>query len=91
MHRITSSSIPRLADGLRVSWDIDEASFVLLYPEGMVVLDTLADLVLRHCDGSLTVAQIIAKLTSHPDDANTARRVWTHLALAAHRGWIIFD
>jgi pyrroloquinoline quinone biosynthesis protein D len=51
-----------LTSGFRLQWEKSQASYVLLYPEGMVTLNTSAAEILKLCDGNHSIAAIIAVL-----------------------------
>jgi pyrroloquinoline quinone biosynthesis protein D len=59
---IVAGSRPRLRRGVRCGYDEVRDRHVMMYPEGVLVLnDTAADVV-RHCDGVATVAEITSAL-----------------------------
>lgn len=62
MHNVSTHAIPELAEGLRICWEEEEQAYVLLYPEGMVVLNHSVGDLLQRCDGYLTVEEIIAQM-----------------------------
>jgi pyrroloquinoline quinone biosynthesis protein D len=43
-------SVPSVAKLFRFQWEEAQACFVLLYPEGMVKLNTAAGEILKRCD-----------------------------------------
>lgn len=55
-------SRPRLARGSRLRWDEARQSWVVLAPERVILLDETAHEIVRRCDGSATVAEIVADL-----------------------------
>ena len=62
MNAIADTSKPRLADKARVKWDAVREKHLLLFPEGVLVLNKTAHDVLTLCDGQRTVAEIINAL-----------------------------
>lgn len=56
------SSRPRLRSGVRLVFDDVRGRHVLLYPEGVLLLNQTAAAVLERCDGSVTVDELIAEL-----------------------------
>jgi len=61
---------PRLADKARLKWDAVREKHLLLYPEGVLVLNQTAHDVLALCDGQRAVAEIVKVLaTQHASDA----------------------
>ena len=58
----TAPSRPRLARGSRLRWDEARQSWVVLAPERVILLDETAHEIVRRCDGTATVAEIVADL-----------------------------
>ena len=53
---------PRLAPGVRLHFDKTREAWVLLGPERVIEAEGPASEILRRCDGSRTVAQIVDEL-----------------------------
>jgi pyrroloquinoline quinone biosynthesis protein D len=53
---------PRLAPGVRLHFDKARDAWVLLAPERVIETEGPASEILRRCDGSRTVAQIVDEL-----------------------------
>jgi pyrroloquinoline quinone biosynthesis protein D len=81
-------AIVRIAPTYRFQWEPMQNSHVLLYPEGMVKLNPSASEILKYCDGSRTVRQIIEGLKERFPDANLDDDVLNFLKGAQERGWI---
>ena len=64
MNAIADISKPRLADKARLKWDAVREKHLLLFPEGVLVLNKTAHDVLALCDGQRTVAEIINALAA---------------------------
>lgn len=62
MQKVSTHSIPELTEGARVCWEDDEQAYVLLYPEGMIVLDRAMSDLLQHCDGNQTIEEIFSHM-----------------------------
>ena len=79
---------PAVATMFRLQFEPAQDSWVLLYPEGMVKLNTPAAEILRRCDGRRSVDEIVAELELA--FAQTALRddVCTFLSQARQRGWL---
>ncbi|WP_343717513.1 pyrroloquinoline quinone biosynthesis peptide chaperone PqqD [Inquilinus sp.] len=58
----TVPSRPQLARGSRLRWDEARQSWVVLAPERVILLDETAHEIVRRCDGTATVAEIVADL-----------------------------
>ncbi len=59
MNAVADSSRPRLADKARLKWDAVREKHLLLFPEGVLVLNPTARAVLELCDSQRTVANIV--------------------------------
>jgi pyrroloquinoline quinone biosynthesis protein D len=53
---------PRLAPGVRLHFDVARDAWVLLGPERVIETEGPASEILRRCDGSRTVSQIVDEL-----------------------------
>lgn len=80
---------PRLSSLYRMQFEASQGCWVLLYPEGMVKLNSSAAEILRRCDGESNVEQLIATLErdyAHPDLSD---QVHHFLNDARGHGWIV--
>ena len=73
---------PRLAPGVRLHFDQTRDAWVLLAPERVLEMEGPASEILRRCDGSRTVPQIIDELAKiyNADRAEIATDVANMLA-----------
>jgi pyrroloquinoline quinone biosynthesis protein D len=62
MAAISNSARPRLADKVRLKWDAVRSKHLLLFPEGVLVLNPTAHEILELCDGRRTFEEIIKML-----------------------------
>ena len=81
----------RIAALYRLQWEDSQQAYVLLYPEGMVKLNSSAGEILRRCDGTRTAADIIADLKRDFPDADLEDDVLNLLSAARDNGWICAD
>jgi pyrroloquinoline quinone biosynthesis protein D len=58
---------PRLASKVRLRWDSVRGKAMLLYPEGILVLNPTAQAVLELCDGQRTLQEIVKELARRFD------------------------
>jgi pyrroloquinoline quinone biosynthesis protein D len=77
-----------LRNGHRIQWEEAQQSYVLLFPEGMIQLNESAAEILKRCDGSKTVQQIIDDLGRDYPDVDLSQDVLTFLAEAQQKSWI---
>jgi pyrroloquinoline quinone biosynthesis protein D len=85
---MTGAERPSIRAGFRLQWEAVQNSFVLLYPEGMVKLNTSAAEILRRCNGARTVDEIVADLEKTFQRSGLQEDVKGFLDLARDQGWI---
>ncbi len=66
--RLDAAAVPRLGRGVRMRFDRTRDRHVLLLPETVVVLNATGTAILELCDGSRTVAEIVAALRERYGD-----------------------
>jgi pyrroloquinoline quinone biosynthesis protein D len=88
---MNDSSVPTIAAGYRFQWEEAQNCYVLLYPEGMVTLNSTAGEILKYCDGTKNVEEIIAVLQRQYPEAELAEDVHEFLEIAYENGWICTD
>lgn len=79
---------PTLAIGVRMQYESVQQGWVLLYPEGMVQLNQSAAEILRHCDGTRTIAELIQTLEALFETSGIEPEVMNLLGEAKRRAWI---
>lgn len=79
---------PTIGAGFRLQWEPAQETHVLLYPEGMVKLNQSAAAILTRCDGTRTVADIVADLERAYEMAGLMPDVCAFIALAVQRTWL---
>lgn len=79
---------PRVSRRFRLQYEQAQKAWVLLYPEGMVKLNTSAGEILQRCDGERTVAQIVALLEEAFDASDLEGDVLGFLAIALQQHWV---
>ena len=85
---ITPDARPRMAAMFRMQFEAAQDSWVLLYPEGMVRLNTPAAEILNRCDGRRTVDEIVAELEVAFEQTALHDDVVVFLSQAQQRGWL---
>jgi pyrroloquinoline quinone biosynthesis protein D len=81
-------SIPALAPMFRLQYETVQASWVLLYPEGMVRLNGPASEILQRCDGRRTVQQVVEELQQRFGESDLCHDVCEFMREAHGHGWI---
>jgi pyrroloquinoline quinone biosynthesis protein D len=91
MTSIADTTKPRLADKARLKWDAVRKKNLLLFPEGVLVLNKTAHDVLALCDGQRSVAEIVKSLaTQYAIGANAIEGdVKEILQKLAEKGFVI--
>ena len=79
---------PVVATMFRLQFEPAQESWVLLYPEGMVKLNTPAAEILRRCDGGRSVDEIVAELEAAFAQPGLRDDVCAFLGQARERGWL---
>lgn len=87
-NELKMESRPVLADGFRLYWDEEEESYVLLYPEAMIVLDEDYSKVLQCCSGTRTIAEIIQEMEQIDPQNSRDKQVHRQLEQAIDKGWV---
>ncbi|MFI3223397.1 MAG: pyrroloquinoline quinone biosynthesis peptide chaperone PqqD [Methylococcaceae bacterium] len=72
----------------RLQWEEAQQKLVILYPEGMVELNQSSAEILKLCDGTRTVAQIVSDLEQKFATAGLTNDVTAFLEVAIQNGWI---
>ena len=79
---------PAVATMFRLQFEQAQECWVLLYPEGMVKLNAPAAEILRRCDGSRTLDEIVAELQVVFGQVRLRDDVCTFVGEARRRGWV---
>jgi pyrroloquinoline quinone biosynthesis protein D len=85
---VDESAKPVVGRGLRLQWEPAQAAHVLLYPEGMVKLNSSAAAIMSRCDGVRTVAHIVSDIERTYGVTGLAGDVTAFVALAREKGWL---
>lgn len=80
---------PRLARMFRMQYEPVQGAWVLLYPEGMVQLNSSAAEILRRCDGQHSLDEIVVELEAQFTATGLGPQVTDLLQEGQRRGWIV--
>lgn len=72
----------------RLQWEEAQQKDVILYPEGMVELNQSSAEILKLCDGTRTIEQIVADLEQKFSTTGLKDDINQFLDAALHHGWI---
>jgi pyrroloquinoline quinone biosynthesis protein D len=85
---MASHARPLVAPMFRLQFEPAQDAWVLLYPEGMVKLNTPAAEILRRCDGRRSVDDIVEELERAFARGALADDVHAFIDQARERGWL---
>ena len=85
---IEKSARPLLDRRFRLQWEDAQNAHVLLYPEGMIKLNTSAGEILKRCDGRATIAEITASLEETFATGGLSGDVVAFVEMAVHNRWL---
>ena len=88
MSDLPDTARPAIAPGLRLQWEAAQEAHVLLYPEGMVKLNSSAGAIMSRCDGVRTLAQIVADLERTYGVTGLGTDVSAFVTLALEKHWL---
>jgi pyrroloquinoline quinone biosynthesis protein D len=82
---------PRIGRGFRLQWEPVQDAWVLLYPEGMVKLNQSGGEILKRCDGTRSVAQIISELEQAFNAQGLQGDVVSFMEIAGKQRWLEWE
>ena len=88
MNELSGEMRPAIGRGFRLQWEPAQNAFVLLYPEGMIKLNSSAGEILKRCDGGATIAEITASLEQAFSAQGLQADVLAFLAMAHEKHWV---
>lgn len=88
MNALTNDTRPAIGRGFRLQWEPAQDAHVLLYPEGMVKLNSSAGEIMSRCDGARTLAEIIADLEQTFRATGLSGDVTAFVSMALQNKWL---
>jgi pyrroloquinoline quinone biosynthesis protein D len=85
---VDAMSRPAVARGFRLQWEAAQNAHVLLYPEGMIRLNTSAGEILKRCDGGTTIADITVDLERAFAASDLSADVIRFVTFAVEKKWL---
>jgi pyrroloquinoline quinone biosynthesis protein D len=79
---------PSVNPHFRLQWEEVQQAWVLLYPEGLVKLNRSAGEIMRRCDGSRSVPEIVEELEAAFNASGLSGEVADFLGMAAEQRWV---
>ena len=90
MSPVGVAAVPLVAAKARLQWDDVRKRHVLLYPEGLVILNPTGAEILELCDGVRSLADIVAALEQRYGASGLERDVCTLLDGLAAKGLVLY-
>ena len=72
----------------RLQWEEAQQKNIILYPEGMVELNDSSTEILKLCDGTRNLAQIVNELEQKFSTSGLTNDINAFLEIALQNGWI---
>ncbi|HEY8283053.1 MAG TPA: pyrroloquinoline quinone biosynthesis peptide chaperone PqqD [Chloroflexota bacterium] len=88
MPAFSAADIPCLAARTRLRYDPAREADVLLFPEGVLMLNQTAAAILKLCDGTQSVQTIVSRLSEHANGIDVMADVLTLLDRLAAKGLV---
>jgi pyrroloquinoline quinone biosynthesis protein D len=88
MSAVNEHDKPVVGRGFRLQWEPAQEAHVLLYPEGMVKLNSSAAAIMSRCDGVRTVADIVTDIERTYDVTGLSSDVMAFVAMAREKSWL---
>jgi pyrroloquinoline quinone biosynthesis protein D len=85
---VNESARPVVGRGFRLQWEPAQEAHVLLYPEGMVKLNSSAAAIMSRCDGIRTVADIVADIERTYGVTGLSEDVTAFVQMAREKSWL---
>lgn len=85
---LESSCVLMFSPTHRLQWEETQQKYVILYPEGLVELSESAAEILKLCDGTRRLPEIVAELERKFEASDLTDDVREFLQIALDNGWI---
>jgi pyrroloquinoline quinone biosynthesis protein D len=82
------TSKPVVGRGFRLQWEPAQEAHVLLYPEGMVKLNSSAAAIMSRCDGQRTIGEIVADIEKTYGVMGLESDVAAFVDMARQKNWL---
>jgi pyrroloquinoline quinone biosynthesis protein D len=79
---------PALDRRFKLQWESAQNAHVLLFPEGMIKLNSSAGEILKRCNGGSTIAEITADLERAFNATGLGADVTAFVRMAREKGWL---
>ena len=87
---VSTDDFPAISDQYRLQFEKAQDAWVLLFPEGMIKLNSSAAEILQRSDGTRTVQEIIDDLESTFGEEGLGDDIKSFYQMAIKHGWVNF-
>ena len=91
MSDVTLTTVPHVGAGFRLQFEPAQNCHVLLYPEGMVKLNSTAGEIMRRCDGKQNIAAVVTELETAFSTTGLAKDVIGFVHMAGQQRWLAWE
>jgi pyrroloquinoline quinone biosynthesis protein D len=86
------TQVPKINQLFRLQFETAQDCFVLLYPEGMIKLNSSAGAIMVTIDGNKTIESIVGELEqSFPEAGSLTNDVSEFFITALDKKWVYYD
>ena len=86
--QINSTSVFQFSKENRLQWEPSQNKHVILYPEGMVELNTTSAEILKLCDGKHSLDEIVSELEKKFSATGIRSEITGFLNVAIEKNWV---
>jgi pyrroloquinoline quinone biosynthesis protein D len=86
--QIKDTSVFQFSRGNRLQWEPTQNKHVILYPEGMVELNTTSAAILELCDGKHSLGEIVGELEEKFSVTGIRSEITGFLSVALEKNWV---
>ncbi|HTT08567.1 MAG TPA: pyrroloquinoline quinone biosynthesis peptide chaperone PqqD [Gammaproteobacteria bacterium] len=84
----SAATVPQVAPTKRLQWEEAQNCWVILYPEGMIKLNSSSAEIMKRIDGKRSIAEIIADLKKAYPGVELDNDVYAFMEVAHEQQWI---
>jgi pyrroloquinoline quinone biosynthesis protein D len=85
---IALTAVPAITKHFRLQFEKAQDSWVLLYPEGMIKLNSAAAEIMQRCDGETSIEKIIAGIEESFEETGLQADIVSFFKLASENKWV---
>lgn len=85
---IKDTSVFQFSKENRLQWEPTQNKHVILYPEGMVELNTTSAAILELCDGKHNLSEIVSDLEKKFSVTGIRSEITDFLSVAMEKNWV---